>query len=401
MQKKHPKRNNWFLEYIFLNIFVFAGIGLLSLVVFNVSVFNPFTQAFSDFTLTDLYYSKTINQNKIYDKDLILVSVENRSREEIAYLIHRIEEGKPKVLGMDVIFKERIDSSDEILRQEIALHKNIIFPHIAQFDSLTTEQGNDTFFNAQSNAYVNLIGESREFTTIRYYRPMHNNMPAFTTAVMQMFDSTKAQKLLDLGEKKTEIRYYGNLQNFRYNTFSEVMKMDFDVSVFKDKIILLGYMGLTPRVTRSTLDEDRFYTPLNPRLSGRSHPDMYGIVIHANIIRMALDGDYIVRLPAWLNYLIAFCLSLMLIPMYLRWYVNRSIWYHLNTVLVGFSISILFVFLTILLYAKANIKIESAAVLVSVVFLTDFIFFYDTIMRFLKHKLGWNIKSIFIQGAKH
>jgi len=297
MQKKHPKKNNWFLEYVFLNIFVFAGIGLLSLVVFNVSVFNPFTQAFADFTLTDLSYSKTANQDEIFHGPLRLVSVENKTREEIAYLIHRIEEGKPKVIGMDVIFKDRVDSSDEILKKEIATHTNIIFPHIAQFDSLTTETYNDTFFKAQSNAYVNLIGESKEFSTIREYHAVHNNMLAFTTAVLQMFDSVKAQKLIDRNEKKTEIHYYGNLQNFEYNSFNEVMKLDFNDSVFKDKIVLIGYMGLTPRVTRSTLDEDRFYTPLNPRLSGRSHPDMYGIVIHANIIRMALVGDYIVRLP--------------------------------------------------------------------------------------------------------
>src|SRR5665647_249153 len=103
MQKK-VKKKSWFWEYVLLNIFVFAGIGLLSLIVFNVSIFNPFTQAFKDFTLTDLYYSQIINQDKIYKGPLHLVSVEHRSREEIAFLIHRIEEGNPKVVGMDVIF---------------------------------------------------------------------------------------------------------------------------------------------------------------------------------------------------------------------------------------------------------------------------------------------------------
>lgn len=52
--------------------------------------------------------------------------------------------------------------------------------------------------------------------------------------------------------------------------------------------------------------KDRYYTPLNERSSGRSIPDMFGVIIHANIISMLLDEDYIDDVPEWLLYLFSF-----------------------------------------------------------------------------------------------
>jgi hypothetical protein len=43
----HAKKSGRF-EYLVINLFVFAGLGLLSFVLFNVSIFSPFTQAFKD-----------------------------------------------------------------------------------------------------------------------------------------------------------------------------------------------------------------------------------------------------------------------------------------------------------------------------------------------------------------
>ena len=399
MKKQLHTKKSGPLEYLIINLFVFAGLGLLSFVLFNVSLFSPFTQAFKDFTLTDLYYSKIKNQDTIYGGPLVLVNVENKNREEIAFLIQRLEEGKPKVLGLDIIFSDKKDSaSDELLKQTFASYNNIVFPYIASFDSTGTERKNHEYFQTKAAGFVNLIGEDREFSTIRYYYPVHNNVPAFTTAVLQMYDPAKAAALLKKGEKKTEIRYFGNLQNFAYHTFDEVMNPSFDPGVLKGKIVLLGYMG-NPDGSSGLLDEDRFFTPINPRLSGRSHPDVYGLVLNANIVRMALDTDNVYSFPQWLNLLLAFILSLLLLPWLVKTWVHKGVWFHLVILLVQLTISILFVFLTIVLYAKANVKIESSAVLVSVLLLGDFILFYDAIVQYLKRKSKWKFHSKFFEGA--
>ena len=123
---QHRKNSNHFSEYLLINIFVFTGIFILSFIVLNVSIFDTFTKAFRDFTLTDLYYSKIVSQDSINMGPLMLVNLENRNRIEIALLIEKLESGKPKVVGMDAIFPDRKDASDSLLHTVILQNKNIV-----------------------------------------------------------------------------------------------------------------------------------------------------------------------------------------------------------------------------------------------------------------------------------
>jgi hypothetical protein len=271
-----------------------------------------------------------------------------------------------------------------MLKETFAKYKNIVFPYIAGDDDLLSETHNNEFFKVNSNSFVNVIGADPKFSTIRYYLPVYNKAPHFTTALMKLYDPSRAEWLFERGQKKTEIRYYGNLENFKYFTLDEVMNPEFKTEVLKDKMILLGYMGREDGKA-AQVDEDKLFTPLNPRLSGRSYPDMYGAVFNANVIRMALDKDYIYTLPPWLNILIAFILTWLLIPVFVKWYVHRPLWYHLWLVLAQLGLSIFFVFLTILFYTWANVKIESASLLVAILFMGDFLLFYHHIIKYLKH----------------
>ena len=47
-----------------------------------------------------------------------------------------------------------------------------------------------------------------------------------------------------------------------------------DPEIFADKVVLLGYMG--NKIDDAFDFEDRFFTPLNEQISGRSVPDMNG-----------------------------------------------------------------------------------------------------------------------------
>lgn len=393
------KRKSHNLEYFIMNLFVFAGIGLLSFIVFNVSLFNQFTQAFKDFTITDMYYSQMLNKNNMYKGPLEIINIENRSRGEIAFLLQKLEEGHPKVIGLDAIFQDTANATeDSLLKTTFSNYSNIVLPYIASFNKNVTPAQTNEYFGVQSNSFVNIAGVQKEYTTLRYYYPAYDHIPAFTTAMLQMYDPVVASSLIKRNKQKTEIRYYGDLQNFDYRTFDEVMSDTFNTQNLKDKILLLGYAG-EQNAPGNKLDEDRFFTPLNPQLSGRSYPDMYGTVVHANILRMGLDKDFIYTLPTWLNWLLAFMLNWLLLPMFVRWYVHKAVWFHLFTMLLQLAISMLFVYFTILMYAYQNIKIESSAVLVAVLLLGDFLLFYDHLVKFLKYKLKWDFNSKFLEGG--
>jgi CHASE2 domain-containing sensor protein len=396
---KHRRKRKHSLEYLIINLFVFAGIGILSLVVFNVAIFNVFTKAFTDFTFTDIYYTHTLNTDSIYNGPVVLVNVENKSRGELALLLNKLQEGKPKVIGFDVMFPERNEndlSGDSALKASLTAYNNIVLPYAAASEKVGHDQRSSEYFGVPSYSYLNMIGVDSEYSTIRYYYPYQNNVPAFTSALLEKYDPGITEKLKKKDGKKTEIRYFGNIQQFQNYTSDEVLSDPrFNPGNLKGKIILLGYWDVSEH--KKSL-EDRFFTPLNPRLSGRSHPDMYGVVIHANILRMALEDKFIYALPNWMNWLLAFGLSWLILPLFIRWWVHKAVWFHLYTMLLQLVISLLFVCFAILLYAKASIKIESSAILVAVLLLNDFILLYDTLVQFFKRKLNWNFHSKFFEG---
>jgi CHASE2 domain-containing sensor protein len=70
----------------------------------------------------------------------------------------------------------------------------------------------------------------------------------------------------------------------------DVLKERFMPEIIKDKIVLFGYMG---RDFNDRSWEDKFFTPLNVQYAGKSNPDMFGVVVHANIISMILSEDFI------------------------------------------------------------------------------------------------------------
>ena len=68
-------------------IFTYLALGLLSLIFFNISIFNFIEDAFDDFSYLDLIQSKNIFKYDKVNSDIILVNIENRDREELAFFI--------------------------------------------------------------------------------------------------------------------------------------------------------------------------------------------------------------------------------------------------------------------------------------------------------------------------
>ena len=105
-------------------------------------------------------------------------------------------------------------------------------------------------------------------------------------------------------DNETErINFVGNYDKFYYLDAEQLFDGKNNLNFMKDKIVLLGFMGLD--LSTKTF-EDIYFTPLNERYAGKSFPDMYGVVIHANIISMILSGNYITEIPKWLSIVISF-----------------------------------------------------------------------------------------------
>jgi CHASE2 domain-containing sensor protein len=391
----------FFCEFLLLNCFIFGCVSLLSLVILNASFFDPFTQAFHDFTLTDLYYSKAKDRNTIYKEHLVLVNLENRSRKEIALLLQQLQTGKPKTIAIDAVFAGQKDEDDSLLQQSFQQNDNYVLSYVADFERPEKAIHSDSLFSKSTGGYANIVGDDPEFSTIRYYYPFTKNEEALTSAVLKKYDSAVYNKLKKRRDQKTEIHYFGDLSNFQFYDFDEVMDPAFITDQLKGKLVIVGFLGLPLKRNTVRLDEDKLFTPLNPRLSGRSYPDMYGTVIHANILRMALEDDFIKVVPKWLTNMLSFLIIWLILPLLCGLFFKGDLWFNSAGTLLQLIGAVVIVFITLIAYSSFHLKFDPGLVLACLVLLPTFINLYEVLLNILRYKLKLRFGSAFLSKQKN
>jgi CHASE2 domain-containing sensor protein len=158
---------------------------------------------------------------------------------------------------------------------------------------------------------------------------------AFSTQIAYQYDSVVTEKFLARNNKEEWINFRGNIEvmTFRFQTekVDETASTNFKTmfyavdpdqlfkgevlpEMFKDKIVILGYLG---DYLGHSAWEDKFFTPLNKKVAGRANPDMFGLVLHANVVAMILNEDYINTIPDWATYVVAFLVCLLTIELFI------------------------------------------------------------------------------------
>ncbi|MGE5108537.1 MAG: CHASE2 domain-containing protein, partial [Sphingobacteriales bacterium] len=158
--------------------------------------------------------------------------------------------------------------------------------------------------------------------------------------------------------------------------------------LFKNKIVLLGF------VNENINDiEDKHFTPFNEKFAGKSTPDMNGVVIHANIISMILDGNYINKVPGWLNWLITILIAWVNVAYFVKYFIDSHIWFHLAAKIVQLLSFVFFVYLSIAFYDKFSIRFDVKIASFAIILAVDIIYFYEALAVWLHQK--HNFKTIF------
>lgn len=379
-------------QYLLINLFVFALAGLLSLFADHAGLFEPFRRALHDFTVTDLCYSGAVQAGgaKAYPDDIVVVNVGHRSRYEIAQMIERVQACHPRVMGFDILFSSRADTGNNYLKAVFGRCDNCVVSSRGNFESSEKGALADPGLLREDSGYANLAGIDKEHATVRYFYPYYNGRAAFTTAIIKKYDARLAAKLDSTRNVPLAINYSGGEPAFRrldYGSLNEGI----DSSRIKDKIVLFGYLGAEPAMPDShvrpyTIDEDRLFTPLNDRLSGRSYPDMYGVLVHANILRMMLQENYITLVPEWGVWLAAFLISWLLVPVVCHWFHTKGVWFHALSRLLQLIVGAAVVGGSLLLYSYAHIKLEPLLPAFIVLLLVDFILFYHLLLPLPKRE---------------
>ena len=340
-----------FWRDVILGTFFIIGLMIVigSVSAFKVfDMFDPIGDAFADMEFTDIYFSQLLD-DPVADENVVLVNIGLESRAGIAMMIDSISQHNPAVIGVDSFFDfpKEDTLSDMMLMDALSRVENLVMVtkvlyniETDVFDSVHMSWPWFTF-NA-TPAFANLDTDANiqeDLKMCRQFVPQietadGENQIAFAVRMASYLDSAKAQKFLDRGNEVEVINYRGNVLDYGATKFGnkyyaldvgDVFGSNYVPEIIENKIVIFCFLGeyLGDRENF----EDKFFTPLNEVYIGRAFPDMYGGVIHANIVSMILNENYIYYLKDWQKFLVAF-IGLFLNIMVFSWiYKKLPKWY--------------------------------------------------------------------------
>lgn len=398
---------------------------LTELKVFD--AFDPIGQALADFELTDYAFSQLRDDPPVDDR-IVLVNIGNLSRAGIAEQIRILSQYNPRVIGIDGFFNcegglrdtvncpqlndmmgnlllaNAIQEAGNVVLVSKLLQKTKTFEAklVDVYDSM---EYSDEIFQAHAyHGFANLATEAKYQEDIKICRSFVPRMEvngqeelAFGVKLAMAYDSTSAYEFLEREKEEEVINFRGNvetqmvkLKNVQTDIYTtefnnrfavidvhQVFNGEFVPAAIEDKIVILGFLG---DYFGDPSWNDKFFTPLNKKVAGRANPDMFGVVIHANIVSMILDGDYVNELEEWNEYIIAFILCFLNVTLF--FYINDRfpVWFDSVSLSVQIIEIVLLMGLTIWVFNLWDFKLD-LTLTIGVVALSGPVFeFYDNIM---------------------
>lgn len=378
------------LHAVIITVLVFLLIGALRLVTFNIHYFDPFNNGIRDYEITDLLSSQLRDEEAIARENrLVLVHVDRPLRTEIAELVDRIARQQPAVIGLDILFEGRRDApGDSRLAEVLDAYGNIVlaanlYPYDEARGGIPGLRTSDPLFAGKGRpAFTNfLAGTDR---TVRFFSPFITTLEgktetAFAVALAEAYAPDRVARMRHWADGPVRINYTGTEVSFLRKTGAEVLAADErELEIFRDRIVIIGFIHSNePDATIL----DRYFTPLNKAYTGRSLPDMYGAVIHANIVSMILDGKYIYELPAWLEVLLVVVFTYVNVLIIHQIYHRLPDTYHGVTRILQLVEFFLFFFLVALAFYHFRLKIDFDIGFLALLLAYDVVMIYESFIR--------------------
>jgi CHASE2 domain-containing sensor protein len=240
------------------------------------------------------------------------------------------------------------------------------------FDSVSFS--NPMFNEHAINGFANVEASNAGagYRTVKGFFPSlcvsDSSYPNFSASVVKIFDPEAYAKLQSRKHENEVINWRGHYDKFYALDYDDVLNEKFDLSFIKGKIVLMGYIG-------QSLGErdlvDIFFTPQNHRVAGRSYPDTYGVVVHANIISMILHENYISQLPIWATYILIAILTYLNISLFLYVAEHKKMYYDLITKGIQILEVIILMYLIVVFMLDYHMKVHLTLLFVAILLSGD------------------------------
>ena len=397
----------FWLQSFSITLFVFFMLwGANKITDFKLfQAFDSIGQALRDFELTDYAFS-SLRPDFSVDERIVLVNIGNLSRREVAQQINMISQFKPRVIAFDGFFNcegglrdsincpQLLDTLGNLMLSEaiknasnfVLATKLLQTDSLAQFDSNIADslEYSDPMFNDYaSHGFVTLPTDATYQEDVKQCRSVYPSRIidgkeelAFSVRIAMEYDSMKTRKFLARKKEEELVNFKRNFEvrQLRLNSLKndETATTNFGTQyyvvdvydmlegnvlpeLFKDNIVLMGFLG--DYIGDPSWD-DKFFTPLNKIVGGRANPDMFGLVVHANVVSMILDEDYINTISEWAKYLIAFIVCLLTVALF-NWIDHHlPAWFDALSVTIQLVEVLLISFFIIFAFASWNLKLD-------------------------------------------
>lgn len=431
------KKGFW-LDVLLATLLVFFIMwGIFKITQLNFfDAFDSIGQALSDVELTDYVY-KGLREDPSVDENIVVVNVGNLSRREIAEQISIISKYDPRVIGLDFFLdcpfgrdtlscpQLKDEFGNQMLSYVIKDAGNVVLvTKLEQTDSLKIMNTGEVFDSlkrsdpifrdvAAAEGFANLDTDAAFQDDVKTCRAFNPVMPmvngeterAFGVEIAMLFDSVKTKRFLERGNYSELIDYRGNVfdvfqqNNPHYrNVFytldvQDVLEENFTAETIRDKVVIFGYLGAELGDPSWT---DRFYTPLNGKLAGKANPDMFGVVVHANIVSMILHETYINSMAGWGEIVMAFIFCLLNMMLFAGIMERLPLWYDGLTKLIQVIEILLLTVIMVLVFHWFSYKADMGITLAAIALAGDTLEVYDGVFKnaFLRFKRWFTKRGI-------
>ncbi|MBL0764871.1 CHASE2 domain-containing protein [Marivirga atlantica] len=405
-------RNNRWVDSLIATAFIFLVMWGLSGLFNAFEAIDPIGEALADVEFTDVVYSK-LREDPMAEDDIVLVNMGTLPRAGVAEQIKIISKYNPKVIGVDSFFPFPKDEEQDSLLAE-ALNEVETLVMASKVLNFVEEESGKWYYDSlklsdpkfRDNAifaHANLVTDEgvtqEDVKTNRVFNPVlpyksDSSQMAFAVKIASIYAPEKAEKFLARNNEVEYINYKGNSlgsqSNFATTFFAldvhDVFQENFVPEMIEGKIVLFGFLG---RFFGDRYNiEDKYFTPLNKKYAGRGEPDMYGVVIHANIISMILDEDYVGTISNELQILIAILLCYLNVVAFMWVYYRLPAWYDGITKLAQLIELILIVGLIIYAYHLYDWILDLTIAMAAVALVGDSLEVYNGVVKNIFTKEG-------------
>lgn len=398
----HGSTRRFWLDCVFGTFFIFLLIGFVVQVFSRLNFLDPVGDALKDIEITDLVFSRLRGEPAV-DQHIVIVNIARLDRRGIAEQLRIINKYEPKVVGIDVLFEgERKEDplGDAVLAEMLAETKNLVMvSKVSGYEEKTNayqrlEKSHPLFAEHAVSGHANLTTEAEsqeQYKASRIFmtRPLVNGVaePAFAIKMASLYDPDAAEVFLARNNETEVINFRGNAlgseggfgNKFYALDVPDIFTENFTPDLIKDKIVIMGFLG--EGFNDVTTVEDKFYTPLNPQYAGRAFPDMFGVVVHANILAMILNGDFINTMPAFVSVLVNILLCFLNVVLFSWIYFKFPLWYDGVTKTLQVIETFLLLLLVILFFHWFNYALNFTLGIVSILLASDALEVYFGVIK--------------------